>query len=134
MRKTTTVNEALRRLQDQPPGEVPSPEELQQIPVDLKRALTSLSNRMLSTARVNEALIDILKSFDLINIEIFDIALQNVREYERSPIETSKLLVIREKALRKKLADYSRSKDAPAEGSKATPAKPKPRPRKRPPA
>ena len=124
MKKAITANEALQRLREEPPGEpVPSPGELQQVPLDLKRALISLQNRMVSIARLNESLIDIMKAFDLIDSDILRIALDNVREYDRSPIETDKLLDIRARALKKKLADYSRSKDAPAEGSPAIPAK-----------
>ena len=122
MNQTVTAEGALKRLRETAEDEpIPSPEDLGQ--GDLTSTIIQLQNRVAGLTYCNEALIDILKAFDIITIDVFDIAYQNVLEYDHSPIETRKLLDIRARALKKKLADYSRAKDAPAEGSLAIPAK-----------
>jgi hypothetical protein len=123
MKETITVDGALKKLRDTPEDDhIPSPDELGQ--GDLINAVIELQNRIAGLTYSNEALIDILKAFDILNIDIFDIAYQNVREYDRSPIETRKLVEIRARALKKKLADFSRSKSQLVKAPPAEPAKP----------
>jgi hypothetical protein len=122
MNQTVTAEGALKRLRETAEDEpIPSPEDLGQ--GDLTSTIIQLQNRVAGLTYCNEALIDILKAFDIITIDVFDIAYQNVLEYDNSPIDSRKLFGIRARALKKKLADYARSKDAPAEGSLAIPAK-----------
>jgi hypothetical protein len=118
MNQTLTAESALKRLRETAEDEtIPRPQDLGQ--GDLSNAVIQLQNRCAGLTYGLEAIIDILKAFDIINLDIFDIAYQNVLEYDRSPIETRKLVEIRARALKKKLADYSRSKDAPAESPPA---------------
>jgi hypothetical protein len=123
MNPTVTSEEALRRLRETAEdGSIPSPHDLGS--GDLTNAVIQLQNKMAGLTYCNEALIDILKAFDILTIDIFDIAFQNVLEYDHSPLESRKLVEIRSRALKKKLADYARSKEQPAEGAPAIPAKP----------
>ncbi len=121
-KKTVTAEEALKHLEETADKDpVPSPQDL--LEGNQASAMIQLQNKVSGLITCNEALIDILKVFDIITMPIFEIAYTNVREYDKSPMERRELFDIRARALKKKLADYARSKDAPAEGSPAIPAK-----------
>lgn len=125
-----STKEALKRLQALEIQPAPTPEELldadnhEHTHEDLAPAVQNLQNHVSGLTNALEAIIDILKAFDLFDKEVFDIAFKNVLEYNNSPVENNKLLDIRSRALKKKLADYARSKEASEEAPQAE--KPKP--------
>ena len=60
----------------------------------------------------SEALIDLLIAFGALNLDVVQIACQNVAEFDHMHKDTIKVLPLRLKSLKKKLAEYSKSQKA----------------------
>jgi len=111
--KGLSVKESLAKLGAQDLEE-PGESQLQR-PDDLTSVVINLQNRIAGLTTVQEGLIDLLKVFDIIDMGVLNIAIQNVLEYDKVPQESQKVFVLRLRALKKKLADYSKSQSQPPE-------------------
>jgi hypothetical protein len=118
MSKIVTASEALKRIADSPIEE-PIQAPIETMPSEITPIIIDMQNKIAGLTFAVEAMIDLLKVYDVLDSTIFQISYQNVIEYSHSMIAGEKMLEVRARALKKKLADYSRSKNAPAEAPPA---------------
>jgi hypothetical protein len=105
-----TVKESLEKLEKQVSSDPQEPHEhLHPVAQDMSQVVLQLQNRVAGLTTAQEALIDLLKVFEIMDMPVFDIALKNVLEFDRVQDDSEKVFEMRVSALKKKLADYSAS-------------------------
>ena len=71
-----------------------------------------LQDRVANLTILMEALLDILKAFDIINTDILNIAGKNVMQFDQIKGDNTEILIARSNALKARLAAYSKAKRA----------------------
>jgi len=107
LKSPLSVKESLAKLEE-------TPEEMPEIdaPNVPQNPFEGLQMQISSIHITSEALIDLLIAFGALNLDVVQIACQNVAEFDHMHEDTINVLPLRLKSLKKKLAEYSKSQKA----------------------